>query len=276
MRNLTCNVEILSIGNELLIGKVLNTNAHWLAKEVTSLGLTIKRITVLPDNVDETAQAINETLRRRPQFVLITGGLGPTFDDKTLETIAKALKRRFEVNKEALQMVKEKYRVYAAKTGGNVELTSPRIKMATFPENSIPIHNPVGTAPAMRIDVEGTVLFALPGVPKEMEAIFQETIKPLLKQCSRGNVFFEQSIYVNGIMESVLAPLIDETMREYPEVYIKSHPKGEEKTPHIEIHFSTTTTAEQKAEEKLRGAVAHLSSLIEKNYGQILPKQELI
>lgn len=275
MKNLSCNVEILSIGNELLIGKILNTNAQWLAKEATSLGTIVKRMTVLPDNVNETAEAINETLGRKPQFVLITGGLGPTFDDKTLETIAKALKRKLKVNNEALQMVEEKYRLYAARTGNSVELTSPRIKMATFPENSTPLYNPVGTAPAMRIDIEGTVLIALPGVPKEMEAIFQDTIKPLLQQCSHGNVFFEQSIYVNGIMESVLAPLIDETMHEYPEIYIKSHPKGEEKKPHIEIHFSTMTTDEQQKEKTLQKAVAHLSSLIEKNDGQILLKQEL-
>lgn len=275
MKNLTCDVEILSVGNELLIGKIVNTNAQWLAKEATSLGTIVKRITVLPDNIDETAEAINETLKRKPQFVLITGGLGPTFDDKTLETIAKALKRKLEVNKEALRMVEDRYRLYTAKTGNNVELTSPRIKMAAFPENSTPIHNPVGTAPAMRIDIEGTILFALPGVPKEMEAIFQDTIKSLLKQCSHGNVFFEQSIYANGIMESVLAPLIDETMREYPEIYIKSHPKGEEKTPHIEIHFSTMATDEQQKEKRLREAVSHLSRLIEKNNGKIIPKQEL-
>lgn len=272
MINLACDVEILSIGNELLIGKILNTNAQWLAKEATSLGSTVKRITVLPDNIDETAQAINETLRRKPQFVLTTGGLGPTFDDKTLETIAKALKCKLKVSKEALQMVKEKYQSYAAKKGNNVELTSPRIKMATFPENSTPLYNPVGTAPAMRIDIEGTVLVALPGVPREMEAIFQDTIKPLLKQCAHGNVFFEQSIYINGIMESVLAPLIDETMREYPEIYIKSHPKGEEKMPHIEIHFSTMATDTQQKEKKLLEAVAYLSRLIEKNNGQIFPK----
>jgi molybdenum cofactor synthesis domain-containing protein len=275
VKNLTCDVEILSVGNELLIGKIVNTNAQWLAKEATSLGTIVKRITVLPDNIDETAEAINETLKRKPQFVLITGGLGPTFDDKTLETIAKALKRRLKVNKEALRMVEEKYRLYTAKTGNNVELTSPRIKMATFPENSTPLCNPVGTAPAMRIDIEGTIIVALPGVPKEMEGIFQDTIKPLLKQCSHGNVFFEQSIYANDIMESVLAPLIDETMREYPEIYIKSHPKGEEKTPHIEIHFSRMAIEQQK-ETRLKEAVGHLSRLIEKNNGKILPKQEII
>lgn len=272
---MTCDIEILSIGNELLIGKILNTNSQWLAKQATNLGITVKRITVLPDNVKETSQAITETLKRKPQFVLTTGGLGPTFDDKTLETIAKALKRKLKINQEALRMVEEKYRAYAAKTGDTVELTQPRIKMATFPENSTPIHNPAGTAPAMRIDLEDTVLIALPGVPHEMKAIFQETVATLLQQSSCGNIFFEESIYVNGIMESVLAPLIDDAMRENPDIYIKSHPKGEEKKPHIEIHFSTTAINKRETQERLHKAVTHLSEAIKKNDGRIFPKQEL-
>jgi molybdenum cofactor synthesis domain-containing protein len=269
-------MELISVGNELLIGKVLNTNAQWLSKRATTLGITVKRITVLPDNVDETASAIRETLKRKPQFVLTTGGLGPTFDDKTLESVAKALKRKLEVNQEALQMVKEKYKAYAARTRSqDVELTQPRVKMATIPENATPIHNPVGTAPAVRIDLEETVLIALPGVPREMEAIFEETVAPLLRQASRGKVFLEESLYVVGIMESVLAPLIDEAMHDNPEIYIKSHPKGEEKKPHMEIHFSTTAANEQEAQENLHKAVAQLSELITRSNGKIVKNQHM-
>src|SRR3990170_4623575 len=153
---MTRDMEIISLGNELLIGKVLNTNAQWLAKRATNLGITVKRVTVVRDDVDETARAIRETLKRKPQFIVTTGGLGPTFDDKTLESIAKALKRKLEVNQVALEMVKEKYQTYASKRGSNsVELTQPRVKMATIPENATPIPNPVGAAPAVRIDLEG-------------------------------------------------------------------------------------------------------------------------
>lgn len=272
---MTGDIEIVSIGNELLIGRVLNTNAQWLSKRATSLGITVKRVTVVPDDIDETATVIRETLKRKPQFVLTTGGLGPTFDDKTLESIAKALKRKLEVNQEALNMVKEKYQAYAAKTGSqNVELTQPQMKMATIPENATPIRNPVGTAPAVRIDLEETVLIALPGVPREMEAIFEETVAPLLKQASRGNVFLEESLHVDGIMESVLAPLIDKAMHDNPEIYIKSHPKGEENKPHIEIHFSTTATNKGEAQEKLRKTVAQLSELISRNSGKVVPNQQ--
>jgi nicotinamide-nucleotide amidase len=265
-------MEILSVGNELLIGKIPNTNATWLSKQATALGINVKRITVLPDNIDETAEAIREALSRKPQFILTTGGLGPTFDDKTLETIAKALNRKLEVNPEALKMVEEKYLTYAAKTGNkHIQLTEARTKMATVPKHSTPIHNPVGTAPAVRVDLKDIILIALPGVPREMEAIFQETVEPLLKQATGGAAFYEESLYVD-IMESALAPLIDVTMHGNPGVYVKSHPKGEESLPHIELHLSLTATSAEDAREKLSKASAQLADLITKNHGKVYPK----
>src|SRR5512136_3085897 len=105
-------LEIICVGNELLIGKTLNTNAHWLAKRVTSLGAKVKRVTVILDEVDAIAAVLRETLNRKPRFVVTTGGLGPTFDDKTLEGIAEGLNRKLEVNKKALKSVKEKYKRY--------------------------------------------------------------------------------------------------------------------------------------------------------------------
>jgi len=92
------HMEIICIGNELLIGKTLNTNATWLAKRATSLGITVKRITIVRDEIEEIADVIREVLQRKPRFIITTGGLGPTFDDKTLEGIAKALNRKLEVN----------------------------------------------------------------------------------------------------------------------------------------------------------------------------------
>lgn len=265
-------MEILSIGNELLIGRVSNTNAQWLSKQATALGFSVKRITVLPDDIDETAESIRETLKRKPKFVLITGGLGPTFDDKTLETIAKALNRNLAVNEEALRMVKEKYLAYATKTGHqDVELKQARKKMATIPENATPIPNPVGTAPAVRIDVPGTILIALPGVPREMGAIFTETVVPLLREASGGAAFYEKSLYAD-IMESTLAPLIDAAMRDNQDVYVKSHPKAAENEPHIELHLSTTATNATEAKKRLRKAASQLADLIVKNNGKVCVK----
>jgi nicotinamide-nucleotide amidase len=267
---MTQNMEIICVGNELLIGKTLNTNSQWLSKHATAVGIAVKRITVVADETEEIANAIREALQRKPQFIITTGGLGPTFDDKTLEGIAKALNRKLEINKKALQMVKEKYEVYTReRRTEKVELTQPRIKMATIPRKTEPIHNPLGTAPGVRTDLDGTILIALPGVPAEMEAIFEETIAPLLRQTSGGSAFYEKSIYADNIMESTLAPLIDKVMHDNPGVYIKSHPRGEENKPHIEIHFSSTTNDAEKTEEMLQKAITQLSSLIEKNSGKV-------
>lgn len=267
---MSVQIEIICVGNELLIGKTLNTNAQWLAKRATSLGATIRRITVVGDDVDEIANAVREALERKPRFIITTGGLGPTFDDKTLEGIAKALNRSLKLNSEALQMVKEKYETYA-KAGriDSAELTPHRIKMAQLPEGAEPLPNPVGTAPGIRLSVDGTDIIALPGVPVEMEAIFNGSVVAMLRKETGDLMFFEASIYVDNIMESTLAPLIDLTMHDNPYVYIKSHPKGEEKKPRIEIHLSTTAKDSKTAKDRLGKAIIQLSELIKEKGGRI-------
>jgi len=268
------HMEIICIGNELLIGKTLNTNATWLAKRATSLGITVKRITIVRDEIEEIADVIREVLQRKPRFIITTGGLGPTFDDKTLEGIAKALNRKLEVNEKALQMVKEKYEEYA-KAGklDKIELTPPRIKMATLPQNAEPLPNSVGTAPGVMLAIEKSLLIALPGVPSEMEAIFDEHVEPLLKKEIGDVFFFEVSIYADNIMESTLAPLIDKTMHDNPYIYIKSHPRSEEKKPHIEVHFSTTAKDSKTARDSIGKAMIQLSELIEKSGGKVKLKK---
>jgi len=263
-------MEIISIGTELLIGKTLNTNAHWMARRVTSLGTMVKRMTVVGDDTNDIAKVVHEAVKRKPRFIITTGGLGPTFDDKTLEGIAKALNRKLEVDEKALKMVREKYEAYV-KAGRieRVELTPPRVKMATLPKGAEPLPNPVGTAPGVMMKVEGTFLIALPGVPSEMEAIFEESVAPLLKKEAGKVALFETSIYADGIMESTLAPLIDQVMHDNPYVYIKSHPKGEEKKPHIEIHFTTTAKSSKTARNSLEKSVIQISELIEEKGGKI-------
>jgi molybdenum cofactor synthesis domain-containing protein len=268
-------IEIICIGNELLIGKIVNTNAHWLAKRATSLGMTVKRVTAVSDDVAEIATVVRESLKRKPKLIITTGGLGPTFDDRTLEGIAKALNHKLEVNQKAFGMVRKKYETYA-KEGKieEVELTPPRVKMAKLPEGSKPLLNPVGTAPGVETKVGGTFLIALPGVPSEMDAIFEESVAPLIKKEAGVTVFLERSVFADGIMESALAPLIDEVMHDNSCVYIKSHPKGQEKKPHLEVHFSTTTKNHETARKCVDVAVAQLSQLIEENGGTIRRQNE--
>ncbi len=263
-------MEIICVGNELLIGKVLNTNAQWIAKCATNLGMTVKRITVCPDNVAEMAIVFREALARKPRFIISTGGLGPTFDDKTFEGLAETLHRPLVVDGEALRMVKEKYIEYSrTRNLREAEMTSPRVKMATIPQDAKPLQNPVGTAPGIKVDVNGTVLVALPGVPREMEAIFEASVAPLLREASGDVGFYEVSIYADDTMESVLAPLIDEVMRDNPLVYIKSHPKCGEDKPHMELHLSNSGKPSERPEERLQKAAAQLAELIEKAGGKV-------
>ena len=267
------SVEIICVGNELLIGKILNTNAQWLTKRITTLGLTTHRITVVGDSINEISSALQEAIQRSPNFILTTGGLGPTFDDKTLEGIAKALDQKTEVNKEALKMVKEKYLSYA-KEGkmDTIELTPHRVKMAKIPESAKPLPNPVGTAPAVSVEHNKVIIIALPGVPPEMKSIFDESVAPLIKQAACGVAFFEASIYSTDVMESEMAPLIDKIMKDNPYVYIKSHPKGTETVPHIEFHLSTTSKDNNTAKKHVNKALLQLSELIKEKDGTINPQ----
>lgn len=263
------DIEIICIGNELLIGKTLNTNAQWLGKQLTNTGANVKRITVAQDVIVEIGKIVRETLARKPQFIIVTGGLGPTFDDKTLAGIANGLRRNLEVNQKALEMVKEKYTKYAkTRNLKEGEMTPPRTKMATLPEKTRPIFNPIGTAPGVRVHLEGTVLFALPGVPSEMEAIFTQTIAPLVKEAVGNMVFCEDSLFVDKIMESQLAPLIDKVMHDKPGVYIKSHPLGVENKPHIELHLTIAGKCEDQPAEKLLKAKSQLARLVKQNGGK--------
>ncbi len=265
-------VELICVGNELLIGKTLNTNAQWLAKRITNLGLTIRRVTVVGDNIKEISCALQESIQRSPRFLLTTGGLGPTFDDKTLEGLAEALGRRTEVNEEALMMVKEKYLSYAQEGRMEVaELTPHRVKMATLPEGASPLCNPVGTAPAVVVEHENVTIIALPGVPSEMKSIFDESVAPVMKQAASGVTFFEASIESTNVMESEMAPLIDKVMQNNPYVYIKSHPKGTERVPQIEFHLSTTDKDASTAIKHVSNALVQLTELIQGKGGKVKP-----
>ncbi len=268
-------IEIVCVGNELLIGKTLNTNAQYLARQSTLLGASVKRITVVGDEIDEIAQVIREILKRKPHFIITTGGLGPTFDDRTLEGIGKALKRKLKIHGEALNMIQKKYRGIQEGKTEKIELTPARMKMATLPEDSKPLPNPVGTAPGVMINIGRTIFAALPGVPPEMEAIFMQSLKPLFEKGTGHVKFFERSVYVEHIMESSLAPIIDSVMADNPTIYIKSHvytqshpPFSEGKTQ-IELHFSTKAKSEQEAQAVLKRAVGELTQLIEKNKGRL-------
>lgn len=274
---MSASVEIICIGTELLIGKTLNTNAYWLAKRITTLGLNVRRVTITADNIDEISSTLREALQRKPRFIITTGGLGPTFDDKTLEGIAKGLGCKIKVDDDALKMIEKTYsKIAEERLMGKIELTPPRVKMAKLPEGASPLPNLIGTAPAVLIEHEGTTIIALPGVPSEMEAIFEESVAPLLKKAAGDATFFETSIYVYGIMESDIAPLIDQVMHDNPYVYIKSHPSrdGEQKS-RLELHLTTTAKDLKLAKNWVGKTLIEITELVQQKGGKTRSASEV-
>ena len=263
---LTVDLEIICIGNELLIGKILNTNAHWLAKQATGLAINVKRITVIQDLIPEIAAVLKEALTRKPRFIITTGGLGPTFDDMTLEGIAAGLNRKLEINQQALEMVQQRSNQYAKRRGlpTPVEMTKPRLKMAMLPEGTKFVSNPIGTAACIQVDLPDTTVFVLPGVPSEMEAVFNETIAPKIREATGGLIFCERSMFLEGMGESVLAPYIDQVMAQYKSVYIKSHPLklSVNGKPQIELHLTIIANENLNPHSLLDGAVEMMLQLL--------------
>lgn len=226
----------------------------------------MNQITTVADNLNEISRTVLEALERKPNLLILTGGIGPTFDDMTLRGVARALGLRIRLNKSAVEMIRTHY----ARRFPNrrITLSKPRLKMALIPVTSMPVINPIGTAPAVRLKVLGTEIFCLPGVPSEAKAIFKGTVSKAVSAKTQGMTFVEKWIRVQGIMESSLAPIIDRVMRQWPGVYVKSHPRGVEASgrPNLELHFSISSKSRLKARESVVGAVNDLKKELE-NYG---------
>jgi nicotinamide-nucleotide amidase len=240
-------VEMLNVGRELLIGRTLNTNAHWAGRRLAAMGTMLSQITTVDDDIGEISTAVKGCLWRSPDFLVIVGGLGPTPDDMTLKGVAVGMGRRMRLNAEALEMVKEHY---VRRGLGDVEITPARRKMATLPAGATPLRNGAGTAPGVRMEVGKTVIFSVPGVPAEMKGIFRESVEPevgrKLGRLHRGYV----SLRLEGIMESALAPMIVSELKKHPGAYIKSHPKGvEDGVSRIVLDVAVVAPAKRDAVE---------------------------
>jgi molybdenum cofactor synthesis domain-containing protein len=227
------NIELLSIGNELLSGTIANKNAQWISSKITQAGGLVKRITTIGDSISEISAAAKESIQRSPDWLIVSGGLGPTYDDKTLQGLSIALGQELALDPEALEMLRKSYARNPFTR--NYELNDIRLKMARIPRGSVPIQNPVGSAPSVIIKNTNsdnpngkTRIVCLPGVPKEMKAIFSNTIMPQLK-ITIGDYFFTESFFETiGISESMLAPTLSSIVDSYPvdAVYLKTHPRG--------------------------------------------------
>jgi nicotinamide-nucleotide amidase len=216
--------EILCVGDELLSGTTINTNAYWISREITKAGGSVKRITVIKDDVDEISLGVRDSIFRKPDWLILSGGLGPTHDDKTLQGVASGLSLELLVDNVALNMLKKSY----ARHSMNFELTEIRLKMAKIPIGSKPIQNPVGSAPSVLIVTGETKIVCLPGVPREMESIFLESILPQMKKIVGEFHVVESNYDITGTSEAMFASTISEIVESNPpdSIYLKTHPLG--------------------------------------------------
>jgi len=258
-------VEILVIGNEILIGKTLDTNSNWMAKRVVKYGHKLKRIIIIEDDIEVISRTLKTILERKPDMIITTGGLGPTFDDMTLVGIAKGLNREIELNEHAYNSIKRAYE-HAYKRGIlKLEgMTKEREKMSYLPQGSIPLPNLRGTAPGVKLTEGETSIFILPGVPSEMKAMFLNVIKPILKE-KRGK-FIEKGLFFMGIGESQIAPYTTKLEDKYPQLWIKTHPRiGLSLEVEISITGFDVENGDELAEralEEIREIILHLNGKI--------------
>ncbi len=244
---------LITIGNEILSGHTVNTNAAWLGRRLTMLGYLVERGIVCLDDINHIVEVFREALSHKPRVIISTGGLGPTFDDKTSEALAKALGREWVVNEDALKMVEEKYRA------AGLELTEHRLKLAKMPRGARPLPNPVGSAPGILVEEDETIIAALPGVPAEMKGIFEESLEPLLREKGPRITYLEKEIIVRGVPESTAAPIIEKALKTSPRLYIKSHPSGIETTgPILTLQIIATGDTREEAEDIVSRAEKYL------------------
>ncbi len=260
---MTIRAEILTLGRELLIGKTINTNASWIAGQLTSLGISVERITVVTDTINQISGAIADSLQRRPDVLLTTGGLGPTYDDLTADGLSSALHLPKETNRVALEQVAARYRSIG------LEMTPARAKMAMMPPGSTPIPNETGTAPGIFMESAGAMIFCLPGVPGEMTRMFDSWVSRVLRERAGPASFLETTLLVEGMPESSLAPLIDEWGPRGRGVYLKSHPSGGEGKPTILVHLSIAGKDRAAMSRQLSSARSSFAALVRRHRGRI-------
>lgn len=229
-------VELLAIGNELLVGQVQDTNSHWLVQQLTGLGAQVRRASMVRDDYDDIGAELQAALERAPRLVITTGGLGPTDDDLTFRAIARAFELPLEVHPEALEMVRRRYEYLATiREGFDAALNDARRKMAQFPRGAEVLANSTGAAPALALDLGPTTLVCLPGVPSEMRDIFATSLQPVLARTLGTGCYVERSLFLDRGDESQIATLLAHVQARHTTVYIKSRGQARDGVRHLTV-----------------------------------------
>jgi nicotinamide-nucleotide amidase len=211
--------EIISIGTELLLGEIVDTNSAWIAQRLTTIGLNLYHVATVGDNLQRITAVMRSALQRS-DVVITTGGLGPTVDDVTREAVAAATDRDLVFDEELLQEIA----CFFARR--NYQMTDNNRKQATIPAGALIIHNPVGTAPSFAVEHHGHLIISLPGVPHEMRHLMESEVLPLLQQrFGLKGIIRSRILHTCGIGESTIDSRIDDLMHlSNPTVGTAAHP----------------------------------------------------
>jgi molybdenum cofactor synthesis domain-containing protein len=257
------NVEILTIGNEILLGLIEDTNSNYLCRVVRAMGGRVRHIAILSDEIDAIADDLNASLERGAEFILTCGGLGPTDDDLTLAGIAKGIGRKLEINAAAQALVERRYQEFASRGYvASAEMSAARLKMARLPEGARPIENPAGAAPAVVVEVNGTRIVSLPGVPAELKGIVEGPLQSLLAEVFSQGGYREREITVGCGDESVLAPVLRQVASLHPNVYIKSRASRFGPDVRFRILISCSAASAEEAGRMIESAASELTRLL--------------
>jgi nicotinamide-nucleotide amidase len=198
------SAEILTVGTEILLGDLVDTNSAYLGGRLAALGVSVYRHTTVGDNAKRIAAALREAASR-VDLVITTGGLGPTSDDLTNQCLGEAAGREMVEYPEARRHVDEMFRRFGR------EPTPSNYKQAIFPDGSKLIPNPVGTAMGAMLELDGALVATFPGVPGEMRRMFEDTLEPLIRERSEGAIV-SRTLWFTGIGESALAEQVQDLL----------------------------------------------------------------
>ncbi len=244
--------EIITIGDELLIGQVVDTNSAWLGSTLGDDGIKVIQITSVQDHAAQIVQAVNDALSRA-DIVLMTGGLGPTKDDITKKTLAEMFGMKLVRNEQVYEMVGKQLALRG------IAFTELNQGQALVPDGCTVLPNRNGTAPGMWFERDGKVLISMPGVPFEMKALVKDEVLPRLRKHFALDANVHRTIITFGLAESILADTIaswEEALPPYLHLaYLPS-------ALCIRLRLSAYEIDRQKAEQEIESQIEKLSKVI--------------
>ena len=240
-------LEVVTIGTELVLGQIVDTNAAELGRALAAAGAEVVRHTSIADRPDAIRAAVAEALDRTG-FVITTGGLGPTRDDITKREVAALFGKTLELDDSVLRSLEERFR--------RLGRTMPPINrtQAEVPAGATVLPNPRGTAPGLWVEQDGRVVVMLPGVPSEMRGLLAEEVLPRLASRSSGTVVRSRSVRTTGIAESALAERMGEIEAEIVPLTLAYLPS----TDGVELRVTAWGMREDEADRRLNDAIQKL------------------